>query len=220
MSSTSTRRGSRSEAHGVRQGVVLETAHIQTPIEEIYFTGNMLSKYEAATESLKDIIQTDGDNEETWEKFDVHFTKPYGLLRARNVLKLRFLNMSWATNWDGMRYDIVFYGRSLHIDAMPTCGCVRRLGIHGLPHDPVPQEQLGSSFLKASESAPGTALKRNPEQFTFAFAGRTASKVQELRDREFQGTEWEDTPILQALPSGVADRIRYIYHISQYVYSV
>ncbi|CAK9079377.1 unnamed protein product [Durusdinium trenchii] len=136
------------------EGVVLETAHIQTPIEEIYFTGNMLSKYEACTESLKDIINTDGDNEETWEKFDAYFTK--------------FLNMSWATNWDGMKYDIVFYGVS---------------GYTGY---------LMIQYLKR------TALKRNPEPFTFAFAGRTANKVRELRDREFMGTDWEDIPILQA----------------------
>ncbi|CAL1134977.1 unnamed protein product [Cladocopium goreaui] len=136
------------------EGVVLETAHIQTPIEEIYFTGNMLSKYEACTDSLKDIINTDGDNEETWEKFDEHFTK--------------FLNMSWATNWDGMRYDIVFYGVS---------------GYTGY---------LMIQYLKR------TALVRNREPFTFAFAGRTANKVRELRDREFAGTDYEDIPILQA----------------------
>ncbi|CAE8699413.1 unnamed protein product [Polarella glacialis] len=41
------------------------------------------------------------------------------------------------------------------------------------------------------------ALKRNPEPFTFAFAGRTPERVRELRDREFAGTMWEDTPILQ-----------------------
>ncbi|CAE7191337.1 unnamed protein product [Symbiodinium microadriaticum] len=80
------------------EGVVQETSHINSPIEEIYFTGNMLSKYEAVTESLKDVINTDGDNEETWEKFDTYFT--------------RFLNMSWATNWDGTKYDIVFFGVS------------------------------------------------------------------------------------------------------------
>ncbi|CAJ1424531.1 unnamed protein product [Effrenium voratum] len=136
------------------EGVVLETAHIQTPIEEIYFTGNMLSKYEACTESLKDLINTDGDNEESWEKFDSHFTK--------------FLNMNWATNWDGMRYDIVFYGVS---------------GYTGY---------LMMQYLKK------TALVRNKEPFTFAFAGRTANKVREMRDREFGGTDYEDTPILQA----------------------
>eukprot|EP00439_Symbiodinium_sp_Y106_P059211 s844_g8.t1 len=136
------------------EGVVQETSHINSPIEEIYFTGNMLSKYEAVTESLKDVINTDGDNEETWEKFDAHFT--------------RFLNMSWATNWDGTKYDIVFYGVS---------------GYTGY---------LMISYLKK------TALKRNPEPFTFALAGRTPNKVRELRDREFGGTEWEDTPIIQA----------------------
>eukprot|EP00747_Dinoflagellata_sp_TGD_P141499 gnl/TRDRNA2_/TRDRNA2_176135_c0_seq2.p1 gnl/TRDRNA2_/TRDRNA2_176135_c0~~gnl/TRDRNA2_/TRDRNA2_176135_c0_seq2.p1 ORF type:complete len:474 (-),score=114.54 gnl/TRDRNA2_/TRDRNA2_176135_c0_seq2:99-1397(-) len=44
-------------------------------------------------------------------------------------------------------------------------------------------------------------LKRNTlkkDTFTFAFAGRTAAKVVEMRDREFQGTKWEDTPVLTA----------------------
>ena len=27
---------------------------------------------------IKDIINTDGDNEETWEKFDAYFTKLHG----------------------------------------------------------------------------------------------------------------------------------------------
>ena len=35
------------------------------------------------------------------------------------------------------------------------------------------------------------SLKRTPESFTFAFAGRTPSRVQELRDREFAGTIYE-----------------------------
>merc|ERR1719336_3299312 len=43
-----------------------------------------------------------------------------------------------------------------------------------------------------------TALKRNPEKFTFAFAGRTVSKVTESRDRNFKDTEWEDVPVIQA----------------------
>eukprot|EP00930_Biecheleria_cincta_P098228 TRINITY_DN89902_c0_g1_i1.p1 TRINITY_DN89902_c0_g1~~TRINITY_DN89902_c0_g1_i1.p1 ORF type:complete len:543 (+),score=106.19 TRINITY_DN89902_c0_g1_i1:42-1631(+) len=135
-------------------GVVQETFHIPTPIEQIYFTGNMLSKFEDCTDSLKDIIDTDGDNEDAWEKFDSYFTS--------------FMNLNWMSNWDGTKYDIVFYGVS---------------GYTGY---------LMMQYLKR------TALKRNPEKFTFAFAGRTPNKVQEMRDREFAGTEWEDTPIIQA----------------------
>eukprot|EP00913_Durusdinium_trenchii_P024980 g23446.t1 len=41
------------------------------------------------------------------------------------------------------------------------------------------------------------SLKRTPEPFTFCFAGRTPSRVAELRDREFAGTQWENTPVLQ-----------------------
>lgn len=36
------------------------------------------------------------------------------------------------------------------------------------------------------------SLKRTAESFTFAFAGRTPGRVQELRDREFAGTIWEE----------------------------
>lgn len=80
----------------------------------------------------------------------------------------RFLNFKWCSTWDGNKYDIVFYGVS---------------GYTGY---------LLMQYMKR------TALKRTPEKFTFAFAGRTALKVAEMRDREFIGTEWEDTPIIQA----------------------
>merc|ERR1719424_1555393 len=42
------------------------------------------------------------------------------------------------------------------------------------------------------------SLKVNPENFTFAFAGRTARKVRDMRDREFVGTQWADTPVMAA----------------------
>jgi len=80
----------------------------------------------------------------------------------------KFLDFSWNSNWDGKKYDIVLYGVS---------------GYTGY---------LTMEYMKR------VSLKRNPEKFTFAFAGRTVSKVQEMRDREFAGTEWEDTPILRA----------------------
>merc|ERR1719197_2307473 len=41
-------------------------------------------------------------------------------------------------------------------------------------------------------------LRRNAEAFTFAFAGRTASKVVEMRDRQFKDTQWAETPVLVA----------------------
>merc|ERR1712190_94953 len=41
-------------------------------------------------------------------------------------------------------------------------------------------------------------LKRRKADFTFAFAGRSVAKVAEMREREFAGTPWEDTPILSA----------------------
>merc|ERR1719362_2251120 len=42
------------------------------------------------------------------------------------------------------------------------------------------------------------ALRRKQDPVTFAFAGRSASKVAEMRNREFSGTAWADTPILTA----------------------
>ena len=47
-----------------------------------------------------------------------------------------------------------------------------------------PYEPKFQEYLKR------VSLKRNPEPFTFCFAGRTPSRVAELRDREFAGTQW------------------------------
>jgi short subunit dehydrogenase-like uncharacterized protein len=72
------------------------------------------------------------------------------------------------SKWDGKRYDVVLYGVS---------------GYTGY---------LMMEYLKR------VSLKVNPEEFTMAFAGRTASKVAALRDKEFKGTRWADTPVLRA----------------------
>eukprot|EP00747_Dinoflagellata_sp_TGD_P166955 gnl/TRDRNA2_/TRDRNA2_190573_c0_seq1.p1 gnl/TRDRNA2_/TRDRNA2_190573_c0~~gnl/TRDRNA2_/TRDRNA2_190573_c0_seq1.p1 ORF type:complete len:513 (-),score=117.16 gnl/TRDRNA2_/TRDRNA2_190573_c0_seq1:113-1651(-) len=79
-----------------------------------------------------------------------------------------YWNFTALSQWDGNQYDIVFYGVS---------------GYTGY---------LMMEYLKR------VALKKNPESFTFAFAGRTPAKVAEMRDREFAGTKWKDTPVLQA----------------------
>jgi len=80
----------------------------------------------------------------------------------------KFRSLTWMSDWDGKQYDIVYYGVS---------------GYTGY---------LMMEYLKR------IALKKNKEKFTFAFAGRTLRKVEEMRDREFAGTQWEDTPILYA----------------------
>lgn len=83
----------------------------------------------------------------------------------------KFRNFEWCGNSDGTKYDIVFYGVS---------------GYTGY---------LMMEYLKR------VALKRignGQEEFTFALAGRTARKVRDLRDREFAGTQWADTPVLAA----------------------
>jgi len=126
----------------------------RTPIEKKYFTGEMLSKYEPCTEALKVLVESEGKDEDAWDTFEECFEK--------------FLNFTWCSNWEGKKYDLIFYGVS---------------GYTGY---------LMMQYLKR------TALKKNPEEFTFAFAGRTRSKVQDMRDRNFMGTEWEDTPILEA----------------------
>merc|ERR1719511_86799 len=41
-------------------------------------------------------------------------------------------------------------------------------------------------------------LKKGKDKITFVFAGRSVAKVAELRDREFAGTPYEETPILTA----------------------
>lgn len=95
------------------------------------------------------------------------------MLKTAQVLKdyqhhlSRYRNFEWCSNWDGKKYDIVFYGVS---------------GYTGY---------LMMEYLKR------VALKKTKEHFTFAFAGRTPSKVEEMRDREFRGTQWEDTPVMQ-----------------------
>jgi len=80
----------------------------------------------------------------------------------------KFMDFSWCSSWNGTRYDIVIYGCS---------------GYTGY---------LSMEYLKR------VALKRTPEKFTFAFAGRSPAKVAEMRDRVLKGTPWEDTPILKA----------------------
>jgi len=80
----------------------------------------------------------------------------------------KFLDFSWCSNWDGKKYDIVIYGVS---------------GYTGY---------LTMQYMKR------VACKNNKEPFTFALAGRTLSKVRDARDRDFAGTEWADTPMLQA----------------------
>mmetsp|Transcript_69182 Transcript_69182/g.130396 ORF Transcript_69182/g.130396 Transcript_69182/m.130396 type:complete len:549 (-) Transcript_69182:109-1755(-) len=80
----------------------------------------------------------------------------------------KFMDFSWCSKWDGKRYDLVLYGVS---------------GYTGY---------LTMQYLLRA------AFKRTPEPFTVAFAGRTASKVVAMRDRNFTGTQWADIPVLSA----------------------
>eukprot|EP00425_Heterocapsa_triquetra_P042209 CAMPEP_0195088184 /NCGR_PEP_ID=MMETSP0448-20130528/27814_1 /TAXON_ID=66468 /ORGANISM="Heterocapsa triquestra, Strain CCMP 448" /LENGTH=544 /DNA_ID=CAMNT_0040121809 /DNA_START=102 /DNA_END=1736 /DNA_ORIENTATION=+ len=131
-----------------------EKEQAMSPLEKMYFNGEMLEKYEPCVDVLQKLIDAEGDDENAWNTFEEHFE--------------HFLDFSWCSNWDGKKYDIVLYGVS---------------GYTGY---------LTMQYMKR------VSLKRNPEAFTFAFAGRTLSKVAEKREINFAGTPQEDTPILQA----------------------
>lgn len=123
------------------------------PFKKIYYSDEMVMKYEPLAKALRKLNETNGKDEEAKEQYNIHLE--------------RYKSFDWCNTWDGNKYDIVFYGVS---------------GYTGY---------LMMEYLKR------VALKRNPEPFTFAFAGRTPSKVQAMRDKEFGGTKWEDTPVLQ-----------------------
>merc|ERR1719433_1727882 len=112
----------------------------------------MMAKYEPLVDALIKTEETEGADEAAFKEFEVHWDK--------------FMDFSWCTQWDGKKYDIVFYGMS---------------GYSGY---------LMMEYLKKQ-------LKTKSD-FTFAFAGRSVAKVAEMRDREFAGTAWKDTPILTA----------------------
>mmetsp|Transcript_25639 Transcript_25639/g.56549 ORF Transcript_25639/g.56549 Transcript_25639/m.56549 type:complete len:524 (-) Transcript_25639:92-1663(-) len=131
-----------------------EEDEYEPPFMKAYFSEEMMKQYEPLAEAVQEVIATEGKDDEVWAEFQEYFNK--------------YTNFECFSNWDGNRYDLVFYGVS---------------GYTGY---------LMMEYLKR------VSLKTNPENFTFAFAGRTVSKVKEMRDREFGGTEWADTPILQA----------------------
>jgi len=123
------------------------------PLRKLYFTEQMVMKYEPLATALRKVNETDGRDPDAMEIY-------------REQLEI-YQKFDWCSNWDGNKYDLVFYGVS---------------GYTGY---------LMMEYLKR------ISLKVNPEQFTFAFAGRTPAKVISLRDKLFAGTKWEDTPVLQ-----------------------
>mmetsp|Transcript_108135 Transcript_108135/g.220803 ORF Transcript_108135/g.220803 Transcript_108135/m.220803 type:complete len:523 (+) Transcript_108135:66-1634(+) len=123
------------------------------PFQARYFSTDMMAKYEPLVDAIMKVEESEGADEEAFKEFEEHWTK--------------FMDFSWCSQWDGKKYDVVFYGVSGY-----------------------------SGFLMMEYLKRGPLKKR--DQFTFAFAGRSVAKVAEMRDREFVGTEWEDTPILTA----------------------
>jgi len=130
-----------------------DEAEFIPPFRKIYFSSDMVGKYEPLATAMRRVAESEGKDDDVWAQYQDHLSK--------------FNSFEWCSSWDGNKYDIVFYGVS---------------GYTGY---------LMMEYLRR------VSLKRNPETFTFAFAGRTRSKVQELRDREFAGSKHEDTPILQ-----------------------
>lgn len=102
----------------------------------------------------------------SWEAVVETEGKDKVAMEEYNKYLKKYRTFETCSNWDGKIYDIVFYGVS---------------GYTGY---------LMMQYLKR------VALKVTPEPFTFAFAGRTVRKVEEMRDREFAGTQWADTPVL------------------------
>jgi len=124
------------------------------PFQKKYFSQDMMSKFEPLIEAKAKVEETAGADVAAIKEFETHWEK--------------FMDFSWCSQWDGKKYDVVFYGMS---------------GYSGY---------LMMEYLKRN------TLKKKKEPLSFAFAGRSVAKVAEMRDREFAGTEWEDTPILTA----------------------
>lgn len=128
----------------------------QTPLQKKYFTADMMSRYQPMADAMAkcDAKADEEPGEEVLADLEEHWEK--------------FMDFSWASQWDGKKFDVVFYGASGY------------------------QGYLMMQYLRR------VVLKPNRDKFTFAFAGRSATKVAEMRDREFRNTEWEDTPVLSA----------------------
>eukprot|EP00933_Yihiella_yeosuensis_P015237 TRINITY_DN13361_c3_g1_i1.p1 TRINITY_DN13361_c3_g1~~TRINITY_DN13361_c3_g1_i1.p1 ORF type:complete len:572 (+),score=132.44 TRINITY_DN13361_c3_g1_i1:175-1890(+) len=122
------------------------------PFQKKYFSTDMMERYEPLANAMKKVEESQGQDEEAFRILEEHWD--------------RFMDFSWCSQWDGKKFDVVFYGAS---------------GYSGY---------LMMQYLRR------VALQN--ENFTFALAGRTATKVAEMRDREFKGTPWEDTPIMAA----------------------
>lgn len=123
------------------------------PFQKKYFNTDMMSKYEPLADAMVKLEESEGKDDRAMAAFEEHWEK--------------FMDFSWCSQWDGKKYDLVFYGAS------------------------------GYSGFLLMEYLKNVTLKEKLD-FTFAFAGRSSTKVAEMRDREFGGTQWEDTPILTA----------------------
>ncbi|CAL1164545.1 unnamed protein product [Cladocopium goreaui] len=129
-----------------------ENGDQQTPLQKKYFSADMMCRYEAMAESMAK-IEAQGEDPDVLKDLEQQWE--------------RFSDFSWASQWDGKKFDFVIYGASGY------------------------QGYLLMQYLRKN------VLPSNPE-ITFALAGRSATKVAEMRDREFKNTPWEDVPVLAA----------------------
>jgi len=131
----------------------------KTPFEAKYFSKDNMNKYKPLADALR--------KQDSLAKSKKEEDKKEAAVAVDQAMA-EFCDVSWCSNWDYKKYDLVFYGVS---------------GYTGY---------LMMEYLKRQ------ALPNGKEKFTFAFAGRTASKVEAMRDKEFAGTPYADTPILSA----------------------
>jgi len=124
------------------------------PLQKKYFNADMMSRFEPLADAIQEVNERGWEDEDVWKNYEKHWAS--------------FMDFSWCSQWNGKKYDIVFYGVS---------------GYSGY---------LIMEYLKRN------VLRRNDKALTFAFAGRTASKVVEMRDRQFKDTQWAETPVLVA----------------------
>lgn len=68
------------------------------PFQKKYFSYDMMSKYEPLGEAIAKVEKSEGTDEEAFKAFEEHWAK--------------FMDFSWCSQWDGKKYDILFYGMS------------------------------------------------------------------------------------------------------------
>lgn len=93
------------------------------------------------------------------------------------------------------------------------CSQVPKLPPKERPYDLIVYGCSGYTGYLSMQYLLRVAFKKTPEKLKVGFCGRTASKVTEMRDRNFQGPEWQDTsehPNLQVFQASYDDPVSMI----------